>query len=309
MDPAYSSDTVRLFPIYRLKKVRVCWEVKRPQEAGLQLPPEIRTARDSRPVGRGASAPPSPAGGGSPGHWHVGPHGAWPLQKLRGAWLSSLRPRPLSGRGDGLGEGLVSLPGLVLLFSAASPNPSSSSRERSGGTPARSGPPPKGHPNHVALDGKTGSWEKPSGGPWGVQHLLGHLHRPPPCLRPSFLLSSLLQAHHEVRTLSPPTCVGSVFDPIFFCKRRGLSGLLPASRSPGLTPLYVYAEPCPALGSPLSSPVILASCFVDPDPALPTSSTQAGLSLHPSSGLPGCTPLPRLDHSCLSFPICTMGLI
>lgn len=167
MDPAYSSDTVRLFPIYRLKKVRVCWEVKRPQEAGLQLPPEIRTARDSRPVGRGASAPPSPAGGGSPGHWHVGPHGAWPLQKLRGAWLSSLRPRPLSGRGDGLGEGLVSLPGLVLLFSAASPNPSSSSRERSGGTPVRSGPPPKGHPNHVALDGKTGSWEKPSGGPWG----------------------------------------------------------------------------------------------------------------------------------------------
>lgn len=39
VDPAYSSDTVRLFPIYRLKKVRVCWEVKRPQEAGLQLPP------------------------------------------------------------------------------------------------------------------------------------------------------------------------------------------------------------------------------------------------------------------------------
>lgn len=39
VDPAYSSDTGGLFPIYRLKKVRVCWEVKRRQEAGQQLPP------------------------------------------------------------------------------------------------------------------------------------------------------------------------------------------------------------------------------------------------------------------------------
>ena len=38
--------------------------------------------------GCGGSAPPSPAGGGSPGHWHAGPHGAWPLRRLRGARLS-----------------------------------------------------------------------------------------------------------------------------------------------------------------------------------------------------------------------------
>ena len=116
--------TVRLFPIYRLKKG------KKSDGKSNGCHPEILTDGDSRPAWGllGAEVRPSQTRRSlGAGKWGILSMAPWarPLLRLRGAL-----PSPPWGPGLHQAEGtawgtLISLPGLALLFSPAFPSPSS----------------------------------------------------------------------------------------------------------------------------------------------------------------------------------------